>query len=82
MTEEFKFIPAFKSVTADSEALGDLAADLIQYSEEDKVLSWNFNRFPEGVPQEFGSVMQAYTAKPDPVKLLDDMQKSWDSLKK
>lgn len=82
MTEEFKFIPAFKSITADSEALGDLAADLMKYSDEDKVLSWNFNRFPEGVPQEFGSVMQAYIAKPDPVKLLEDMQKSWDSLKK
>ncbi|WP_404822621.1 ABC transporter substrate-binding protein [Paenibacillus gallinarum] len=82
MTEEFKFIPAFKSITADSEALGDLAADLIQYSDDDKVLSWNFNRFPEGVPQEFGAVMQAYVAKPDPVKLLENMQKSWDSLKK
>lgn len=81
MTEEFKFIPAFKSVTADAEVLGDLAAEIINYSDQDKALSWNFNRFPEGVPQEYGSVMQAYIANPDPAKLLEDMQKSWDSLK-
>ncbi|MEK5060593.1 ABC transporter substrate-binding protein [Paenibacillus sp. FSL H7-0326] len=81
MTEEFKFIPAFKSVTADGEVLGDLAAEIINYSDQDKLLSWNFNRFPEGVPQEYGAVMQAYIANPDPAKLLEDMQKSWDSLK-
>ncbi|WP_442950907.1 ABC transporter substrate-binding protein [Paenibacillus sp. An7] len=82
MTEEFKFIPAFKSITTDSEVLGDLAADIIQYSDDNKALSWYYSRFPEGVPQEFGAVMQAYVAKPDPVKLLEDLQKSWDSLKK
>ena len=62
LTKEFKFIPAFSSIQASEEELGDLATDIMKYSQENKTLSWNFNRFPEGVPQEFGSTIQAYVA--------------------
>ncbi|PWW42133.1 MULTISPECIES: ABC transporter substrate-binding protein [Paenibacillus] len=83
MTKEFKFIPAFSSIQASEEDLGDLATDIMKYSQENKTLSWNFNRFPEGVPQEFGSTIQAYVAgKSDKKALLDALQQNWDSLKK
>jgi len=83
MTEEFKFIPAFSSIQASEEELGDLAAEIMKYSQENKTLSWNFNRFPEGVPQEFGSTIQAYVAgKSDKNALLEALQQNWDSLKK
>ena len=83
LTKEFKFIPAFSSIQASEEELGDLATDIMKYSQENKTLSWNFNRFPEGVPQEFGSTIQAYVAgKSDKNALLDGLQQNWDSLKK
>lgn len=76
MTEQFKFIPAFKNIKTDN--LGPLASDLIQYSKENKTLSWNWYKYPAGAASEFGPAMQAYVGKQfNPDQLLEEFQKSW-----
>ncbi|WP_239615571.1 ABC transporter substrate-binding protein [Cohnella mopanensis] len=82
IAKDFKFIPAFKSIEATSEDLGDLGAEVVKYSQEGKALSWNFNKFPDGGMNEFGNQIQAYVAgKSDKNALFDGLQKAWDSLK-
>lgn len=81
MTKEFKFIPAFKSVKATSEDLGELGAEVVKYSQEGKALSWNFMKFPDGGMNEFANQIQAYIAgKSDKNRMLEDLQKTWESL--
>ncbi|MGG1551965.1 ABC transporter substrate-binding protein [Paenibacillus ferrarius] len=85
ITEEFKFIPAFKSIPADEKVLGPLAADIITYSKAGKTLSWNWFKFPggEASSKKFGDIMQGYVAKKyTKDQMLDEFQKTWDSLKK
>ncbi|MBP2002235.1 raffinose/stachyose/melibiose transport system substrate-binding protein [Paenibacillus shirakamiensis] len=81
ITDEFKFIPAFKSIEA-SDTIGPLGKEIQAYSKAGKTLSWEFNKFPDGAFNEFGSQMQAYVAgKSDKAKLFDGLQQTWDSLK-
>ncbi|MCG7408641.1 ABC transporter substrate-binding protein [Paenibacillus sp. ACRRX] len=83
IAKEFKFIPAFSTIPATAEDLGDIAAEVTKYSQDNKVLSWNWFKYPDGVTQEFGNSIQAYIAgKTDKAKLLEDFQKAWDNLKK
>jgi raffinose/stachyose/melibiose transport system substrate-binding protein len=85
ITEEFKFIPAFKNINADESVLGQLAADIIAYSKEDKTLSWNWFKFPggEASSNEFGDSMQAYVGgQLNKDQLLEAFQKTWDNLSK
>lgn len=82
ITDEFKFIPAFKSIETKSETLGDLGNDIVKYSQEGKTLSWEFNKFPDGGMNEFGSQMQGYVAgNVNKDQLFEGIQKSWESLK-
>ena len=81
ITEEFKFIPAFKNIAADESVLGQLAADIIAYSKEDKTLSWNWFKFPggEATSNEFGDAMQAYIGGQfDKEQLLNQLQAAWE----
>lgn len=85
ITEEFKFIPAFKNIEADEKVLGQLAADIIDYSKQGKTISWNWFKFPggEASSNEFGDAMQAYVGgQKTKEQLLEAFQKTWDSLKK
>ncbi|MEF2244176.1 ABC transporter substrate-binding protein [Paenibacillus sp. IITD108] len=85
ITEEFKFIPAFKNIDADESVLGQLAADIIAYSKQDKALSWNWFKFPggEASSNEFGNAMQAYiSGKSNQDQLLEAFQKTWETLSK
>ena len=85
ITEEFKFIPAFKNINAEESVLGQLAADIIAYSKQDKTLSWNWFKFPggEASSNEFGNAMQAYiSGKSNQDQLLEAFQKTWDTLSK
>ncbi|WP_028544752.1 ABC transporter substrate-binding protein [Paenibacillus taiwanensis] len=83
IAKEFKFIPAFSTIPATAEDLGDIAAEVTKYSQDNKVLSWNWFKYPDGVTQEFGNSIQAYIAgKMDKTALLVDFQKAWDNLKK
>ncbi|MED4600740.1 ABC transporter substrate-binding protein [Paenibacillus validus] len=85
IVEEFKFIPAFKSIPADEKILGPLAADIIRYSKDNKTLSWNWFKFPggEASSKKFAATMQAYVAKQKTKdQMLTEFQQTWDSLKK
>ncbi|MFD1957675.1 ABC transporter substrate-binding protein [Paenibacillus thailandensis] len=82
ITEEFKFIPAFKSVDTTSDVLGDLGAAVLEYSQAGKSLSWNFNSFPSGGFNEFASQMQGYIAgNTDAAGMFEAIQQAWDNLK-
>lgn len=77
MTEEFKFIPAFKNIKAGH--LGSLAHETIDYYKAGKTLDSNWTEFPVGVREEFGLAMQLYAGKQLTRKqLLHEFQKSWD----
>lgn len=85
ITEEFKFIPAFTNIPADEKILGPLAADIMKYSKDNKTLSWNWFKFPggEASSKKFAATMQAYVAKQKTKdQMLDEFQKTWESLKK
>ncbi|MCD1260991.1 extracellular solute-binding protein [Paenibacillus athensensis] len=85
ITNEFKFIPAFTTISADESVLGPLASDIMKYSQANKTLSWNWFKFPggEASSKKFADTMQAYVAKKvTKEQMLDEFQKTWDSLKK
>ena len=84
ITEEFKFIPAFSNIDADVSVLGQLAGDFIEYSKQDKAITWNWFKFPggEASSNKFGDAMQAYVGgQMDRAQLLASFQKTWDELK-
>lgn len=75
MIKEFKFILVFSFIQVLEEDLGDLVIEIMKYSQENKMLSWNFNCFLEGVLQEYGSIIQVYVVgKLDKVGLFDVLQ--------
>lgn len=85
ITEQFKFIPAFTNIDADEEVLGQLAADIIRYSQEGKTLSWNWFKFPggEASSNKFGDAMQAYVGEQITKEaLLESFQSTWQEMSK
>lgn len=83
ITEEFKFIPAFKNIPADEEVLGPLAADIIRYSQEGKTVTWNWFKFPggEASSNKFGDAMQAYVGEQiSREELLENFQAIWEEM--
>lgn len=81
MVNKFKFIPAFKSIEAAD--LGPLADDIIKYSKEDKTISWNWFKYPDGAVNEVGAIMQAYVGKQKTSEeMLQDFTKTWEKMKK
>ncbi|MCA1030932.1 ABC transporter substrate-binding protein [Bacillus timonensis] len=81
IVENFKFIPAFDNIKADG--LGAMADDILKYSSENKTLSWNWFKYPDGVANEFGAAMQAYIGgQKTREEMLQSFQDSWDNLKK
>ncbi|MGX8178477.1 ABC transporter substrate-binding protein [Exiguobacterium artemiae] len=81
MVNKFKFIPAFKSIEAAD--LGPLADDIIKYSKDDKTISWNWFKYPDGAVNEFGAIMQAYVGKQKTSEeMLQDFTKTWEKMKK
>ncbi|HWO97689.1 MAG TPA: ABC transporter substrate-binding protein [Bacillus sp. (in: firmicutes)] len=80
LVEDFKFIPAFKTIEA--KGIGPLGEDIVKYSNENKTLSWNWFKFPNGATQEFGAAMQSYvggqTSKEEMLKAFDA---TWAKLK-
>lgn len=81
MTEEFQFIPGFDNFEATPEALGGLGTDLQNYLQEGKTLTWHWEKYPEGVTQDWGSSIQEYSAgRIDRAQLLQAFQDSWDKM--
>lgn len=85
ITDEFKFIPAFTTIQAGEGVLGPLADDIMAYSKDGKLLSWNWFKFPSGEAssKKFGDAMQSYVAgHSDKAKLLASFQETWEKLNK
>jgi len=81
IVEKFKFIPAVKTI--EGKGLGPIADDIQKYAKENKVLSWNWFKYPDGGVNEFGAAMQAYVGgEKNGKQLLQSIQDSWDKLKK
>jgi raffinose/stachyose/melibiose transport system substrate-binding protein len=83
LTEEFKYIPAFKSIDATAEDIGPLGADLLKYSQEGQTYQWQFMKYPDGAGQEFGAALQSYVAgKSTAEEAMKAMDSTWAKLKK
>ncbi|MCM3748120.1 sugar ABC transporter substrate-binding protein [Paenibacillus pasadenensis] len=84
VVNEFKFIPAMKSVeVADEKVLGPIANEIMTFSKDGKTSGWYFNQMPEGVPQEVGAEMQAYVAgKVSKEEMIKNIQQKWSNMAK
>ncbi|MBB3110727.1 raffinose/stachyose/melibiose transport system substrate-binding protein [Paenibacillus phyllosphaerae] len=62
---DFKFIPAVSTITPDTAAIGKIGGDFATFSQEhpEQVKGWNWDRFPDGITQQWGSAMQEYLGK-------------------
>ncbi|MBM7565996.1 extracellular solute-binding protein [Paenibacillus sacheonensis] len=62
---DFKFIPSISSIPADPAAIGKIGADFAAFSaaHPDQVKGWQWDRFPDGITQQFGAAMQDYMGK-------------------
>ncbi|MNZ72995.1 Multiple sugar-binding protein precursor [compost metagenome] len=83
IVKKWKFIPALTTISASSEDIGLLGADVKKYVDENKVYGLQSSKFPDGVTQEFASDIQELIAnKVDVDGWMTNMQASWDKLKK
>ncbi|WP_163528525.1 ABC transporter substrate-binding protein [Halobacillus ihumii] len=77
MTEELRFIPAFKHL--DAEESGPLAQTIMQYYKHDRTVSSNWINFPTGIREEFGHATQQYIKNElNRQQLLHAYQESWE----
>ena len=83
IVKEFKYVPAFETITATADDIGPLGAEIQKYSQEGKTYTWQFMKYPDGAGQEFGASLQAYVGKQksreETMKALDE---TWAKLKK
>lgn len=83
IVKKWKFIPALTTISASAEDIGLLGADVKKYVDENKVYGLQSSKFPDGVTQEFASVIQELIAgKSDVNGWMTNMQAAWDKLKK
>ncbi|MEK5394936.1 ABC transporter substrate-binding protein [Paenibacillus sp. FSL K6-2859] len=83
IVKKWKFIPALSTIEATPEDIGKLGSDVWNYVKEDKVYGLQSSKFPDGVTQEFASVIQQMIAgKVDVNGWMTGMQAAWDKLKK
>ena len=83
IVNKFKFIPALSTIKATPEEMGAIGTDLYKYIDADKIIGLQSSKFPDGVAQEFGSVIQKYVAgQVDVQEWETNMQAAWDKLKK
>ncbi|MCM3783323.1 ABC transporter substrate-binding protein [Neobacillus mesonae] len=83
IVKKWKFIPALTTIDASAEDIGQLGADVQSYVQEDKVYGLQSSKFPDGVTQEFASVIQQLIADQVDVNgWMEGMQAAWDKLKK
>lgn len=73
---KLRFIPAFENIPTHN--LGPLAEDILAYMSNNRILTWNWFKYPSGVQDEFGVAMQAYVGKQlTKDQLLREFDKSW-----
>ncbi|WP_372661421.1 ABC transporter substrate-binding protein [Cohnella sp.] len=83
IVNQFKFIPAFKSIEVkDEKALGPIASDIMAYSAAGKVLSWHWFNYPDGLINELGAIIQSYVKNKNRNSMFSEMDKQWERLSK
>lgn len=83
LTNEFKFIPAFTNIEANEEVIGQIGADIMNYAQEGKTITWNWFKYPggEATSKPIGELLQAYIAgEVNRDQLLDSFMKQWNEL--
>ncbi|MED3760905.1 ABC transporter substrate-binding protein [Peribacillus frigoritolerans] len=81
MTEEFKFIPAFKNIKTDD--IGPLAEETLRNYKDGNTVPSNWFHFPVEIREEFGAATQLYVGKQlNRNQLLNEYQKSWERFSK
>ncbi|WP_239617235.1 ABC transporter substrate-binding protein [Cohnella mopanensis] len=65
ITTDFKFVPALNSIAPNPDAVGKIAGDFSVFApaHPDQVKTWNWDRFPDGITQQWGAAMQEYLGK-------------------
>lgn len=83
IVEEFKLIPAMKTIPPDKDKLGPLAADLLEYIEQDKTIPWLWQSYPgyEANTSQMASVIQAYIGhQVTKEEMFEQFELIWDEL--
>ncbi|WP_372660896.1 ABC transporter substrate-binding protein [Cohnella sp.] len=81
--KDFRYIPVVKGVEADAESLGLLGMGIKEYLDQGKALGYQYNKFPDGLSKEWGSILQKFVAgKINKDETLVEFQKAWDKLNK
>ncbi|WP_138753846.1 ABC transporter substrate-binding protein [Paenibacillus sinopodophylli] len=65
ISTDFKFVPALSSIPSNSEAVGKIGGDFGAFASAnpEQVKGWNWDRFPDGITQQWGAAMQEYLGK-------------------
>ncbi|MGG1634636.1 ABC transporter substrate-binding protein [Paenibacillus sp. NRS-1760] len=65
ISTDFKFVPALSSIEPNPEAVGKIGGDFATFANAnpEQVKSWNWDRFPDGITQQWGAAMQEYLGK-------------------
>ncbi|MFC5532311.1 extracellular solute-binding protein [Cohnella yongneupensis] len=65
ITTDFKFVPALNSIAPNPDAVGKIAGDFATFSQAhpEQVKGWHWDRFPDGITQQWGTAMQEYLGK-------------------
>lgn len=65
ISTDFKFVPALSSIEPNAEAIGKIGGDFAAFSgaNPEQVKGWNWDRFPDGITQQWGAAMQEYLGK-------------------
>ncbi|MEV5029826.1 ABC transporter substrate-binding protein [Paenibacillus sp. LPE1-1-1.1] len=65
ISTDFKFVPALSSIEPNPEAVGKIGGDFAAFANAspDQVKGWNWDRFPDGITQQWGAAMQEYLGK-------------------
>ncbi|MFH2114737.1 MAG: ABC transporter substrate-binding protein [Spirochaetota bacterium] len=80
LVEDFGFIPAYADI--EPVGLGGISRDIIKYAAADKAIPWMFGQFPDGMPNEFADLIQAYIAGRNSWQTtLTMMDAAWQRLK-
>lgn len=80
ITEEFGFISSVTTVQANPETMGSISMDVQTYINEGKTYGYNWPKYPVGVVNELGSIVQQYvagqTGREETLKLF---QEAWEA---
>lgn len=82
ITDEFGFISSISTIQANPDAIGTISMDVQDYINDSKTYGYNWPKYPVGVVNELGSIVQQYVAgQVGRSEALELFQNAWDSYK-